>query len=52
VLSTKLDSYHMACLGVDLQPGGLGLAGDTFIVDGEFYKEATLPLIPQPQPVR
>jgi len=52
VLSTKLDSYHMACLGVDLQPGGLGLAGDTFIVDGEFYKEATLPPIPQPQPVR
>jgi len=52
VLSTKLDSYHLACLGVDLQPGGLGLAGDTFIVDGEFYKEPTLPPIPQPQPVR
>jgi len=52
VMSTKLDSYHMACLGVDLQPGGAGLAGDTFIVDGEFYKEATLPPIPQPQPVR
>jgi hypothetical protein len=52
VLSTKLDSYHLACLGVDLQPGGEGLAADTFIVDGEFYKEKTLPLIPQPQPVR
>jgi hypothetical protein len=52
VLGTKLDSYHLACLGVDLQPGGEGLAADTFIVDGEFYKEKTLPLIPQPQPVR
>lgn len=52
VLSTKLDSYHMACLGVDLQPGGGDLAGDTFIVDGEFYKEKTLPPIPLPQPVR
>jgi hypothetical protein len=52
VLSTKLDSYHLACLGVDLQPGGAGMAGDTFIVDGEFFKEATLPPIPQPQPVR
>jgi hypothetical protein len=52
VLGTKLDSYHLASLGVDLQPGGEDLAADTFIVDGEFYKEKTLPLIPQPQPVR
>ena len=52
VLSSKLDSYHLACLGVDLQPGGGDLAGDTFIVDGEFYKEKTLPPIPLPQPVR
>ena len=52
VLSSKLDSYHLACLGVDLQPGGGDLAGDTFIVDGEFYKEKTLPPIPAPQPVR
>jgi hypothetical protein len=52
VLGTKLDSYHLACLGVDLLPGGEGLAADTFVVDGEFYKEKTLPLIPQPQPVR
>jgi hypothetical protein len=37
---------------VDLLPGGEGLAADTFVVDGEFYKEKTLPLIPQPQPVR
>ena len=52
VLGTKLDSYHLACLGVDLQPGGEGMAADTFIVDGEFYKEKTLPPIPLPQPVR
>jgi hypothetical protein len=52
VLGTKLDSYHLACLGVDLQPGGDDLAADTFIIDGEFYKEKTLPPIPQPQPVR
>ena len=52
VLGTKLDSYHLASLGVDLQPGGDDLAGDTFIVDGEFYKEKTLPPIPLPQPVR
>ncbi len=52
VLATKLDSYHLACLGTDLQPGGEDLAADTFIVDGEFYPEKTLPPIPIPQPVR
>jgi len=52
VLGTRLDSYHLACLGTDLQPGGEDLAADTFIVDGEFYKEKILPPIPQPQPVR
>ena len=52
VMATKLDSYHLACLGVDLQPGGDDLAADTFIVNGEFYKEKTLPEIPLPQPVR
>jgi hypothetical protein len=52
VMGTKLDSYHLACLGVDLQPGGDGLAADTFIVNGEFYKETTLPEIPTPQPIR
>jgi hypothetical protein len=52
VMGSKLDSYHLACLGVDLQPGGQGMAADTFIVDGEFYKEKTLPPIPLPQPVR
>jgi hypothetical protein len=37
---------------VDLQPGGEGLAADTFIVNGEFYKEKSLPVMPLPQPVR
>jgi len=52
VLNRKLDAYYLACLGVDLQPGGEGLAADTFIVNGEFYKEKSLPVMPLPQPVR
>jgi len=52
VLSSKLDSYYLACLGVDLQPGGEDEAADTFIVNGEFLKEKLLPPIPLPQPVR
>lgn len=52
VLSVKLDSYYLASLGVDLEPGGVDLAADTFIVNGEFYKEKTLPPLPVPQPVR
>jgi len=52
VFNTKLDSYHLVCLGVDLQPGGNDLAGDTFVVDGEFVKIATPPPLPAPQPLR
>jgi len=52
VLSSKLDTYYLVCLGTDLRPGGQGLAGDTFIVDGEFYKDSPLPLMTLPQPVR
>jgi hypothetical protein len=52
ILGTKLDCYYLASLGVDLQPGGEELAADTFIVNGEFYKEKTLPPLPTPQPVR
>jgi len=52
VMSTKLDSYHLACLGVDLRPGGEDLAADTFFVNGELYKEKVLPELPLPQPVR
>ena len=50
--NTACDGYQLASLGVDLQPGGEGMASDVFIVDGEFYKEKTLPEIPAPQPVR
>jgi hypothetical protein len=46
------DGYQLACLGVDMQPGGEGMASDSFIVDGEFFKERSLPTIPLPQPVR
>jgi hypothetical protein len=37
---------------VDLRPGGEDLAADTFIVNGESWKEKTLPPLPVPQPVR
>ena len=50
--NTAFDGYQLACLGVDLQPGGEGMAADTFIVNGEFYRDTTLPEIPQPQPVK
>ena len=52
VFSTKFDSYHLVCLGVDLAPGGADLAGDTFVVNGEFLKLTAPPPIPVPQPVR
>jgi len=52
IFSSKLDSYHLACLGVDLQPGGAEEAADTLIVNGEFIKDPVLPPIPVPQPVR
>jgi hypothetical protein len=50
--NTAFDGYHLACLGTDLQPGGEDMAADVFIVDGEFWRDTTLPEIPQPQPVR
>ena len=52
VFGTKFDSYYLVCLGVDLAPGGGELAGDTFVVNGEFQKLTALPPIPMPQPVR
>jgi len=52
VLSTKLDTYYLACLGTDLQPGGEGMAADTFIVNGDILNEKVLPVMPLPQPVR
>ncbi len=50
--NTKRDRYHLACLGIDLKPGGTDLAADTLVVNGEVHKEATFPPIPGPQPVR
>lgn len=51
-LNTKLDRYHLACLGTDLQPGGEGMAADILVIDGEPFGEKTFPTIPTPQPVR
>lgn len=50
--NTRYESYHLACLGTDLQPGGEDLVQDTLVIDGDFYKETTFPPIPMPQPVR
>ena len=50
--NTKLDGYYLATLGTDLQPGGEGLAADTFIKDGILWSEAAFPPVPQPQPLR
>ena len=50
--NTAFDGYHLVSLGVDLQPGGEGLASDVFLVDGEVYKQGALPAIPQPQPMK
>ena len=50
--NTAYDGYHLVCLGVDLQPGGEGMASDVFLVDGEVYRQKGLPEIPQPQPVK
>ena len=50
--NTKLDGYYLACLGTDLQPGGVGLAIDTLIKDGAAWSETSFPPIPQPQPLR
>lgn len=52
VFSTKLDGYLLVSLGVDMQVGGDDLAADTFIVNGEWYKGATPPPVPSPQPIR
>lgn len=50
--NTRYESYHLACLGTDLRPGGDDLAQDTLAIDGDFYKEKTFPPIPMPQPVK
>jgi hypothetical protein len=50
--NTRYESYHLACLGSDLQPGGEDLAADVLAIDNAFYKEKTFPPIPMPQPVK
>jgi hypothetical protein len=50
--NTKLDRYHLACLGTDLQPGGEGMGADILVIDGEPFGERSFPSIPTPQPVR
>ncbi|BDU77045.1 outer membrane protein assembly factor BamD [Mesoterricola sediminis] len=52
VFNTKLDGYILCSLGLDLQIGGEDLAEDSYIVNGEPYKGAAPPPIPQPQPLR
>jgi hypothetical protein len=48
----RFDSYHLACLGRDLAPGGEGMDADTLVVDGRVVDGRALPPIPGPQPVR
>jgi hypothetical protein len=48
----RFDSYHLACLGRDLAPGGEGANADTLVIDGRVVEGGGLPPIPQPQPVR
>ena len=50
--NTKLDGYILVSLGTDLKVGGEDLAADTYVVNGEWYKGATPPPIPSPQPLR
>jgi len=50
--NTKLDAYHLVCLGRDLAPGGAEAAADVMIKDGEVITNGMLPAIPGPQPVR
>lgn len=52
VFNTRLDAYYLASLGKDALPGGEGLSQDLLINTGETSKEAWLPPIPGPQPVR
>ena len=50
--NTAFDGYYLVCLGVDMRPGGEGMASDVFFVDGEVHREGSLPRIPEPQPIR
>jgi hypothetical protein len=50
--NTRLDAYHLVCLGRDLAPGGQDAAADVMIRDGELITNGMLPPVPGPQPVR
>jgi hypothetical protein len=50
--NVRFDSYHLACLGKDLAPGGEGMDADTLIVNGQAISEKHFPPIPEPQPKR
>jgi hypothetical protein len=50
--NTKLDAYHLVCLGRDLAPGGTDAAADVMIRNDEVITNGMLPVIPGPQPVR
>ncbi len=53
--NTKLDHYYFCCLGTDFEPGGVGMAADILVKDGEIVdpvKDRTFPALPAPQPVR
>ncbi len=54
-MNTKLDHYHLCCLGTDFEPGGEGMAADILVRDGEILdsvKDRTFPPLPTPQPLR
>lgn len=53
--NTKLDHYYLCCLGTDFEPGGVGMAADILVKDGEVLdsvKEKAFPPLPTPQPSR
>jgi hypothetical protein len=50
--NTRLDSYHLVCLGRDLAPGGKEASADIMIKDGEVITNGMLPPVPPLQPVR
>jgi hypothetical protein len=50
--NTKLDGYYLVSLGIDLKPGGEGLAADILIKDGALWGEPNFPPLAQPQPLR
>jgi hypothetical protein len=51
-INTRFDSYHLACFGTDMVPGGEGMAADTLVVNGSVIQEKRFPPIPRPQPLR